>query len=125
MIGCSSLGTFSDRSRNSISTGVLRGEIRAVWSSGRAFDAKGNQVAEQKSGHDNVGHVQDFLDCMRSRERPVADLETVGHPNVARTLESDHAAVDFITIDVCRLLAPGKVDRKRIRELAVQAIGTE
>jgi predicted dehydrogenase len=47
----------------------------------RAFDAKGNQVVEQRSGHDNVGHVQNFLDCMRSRERPVADLETVGHPS--------------------------------------------
>jgi predicted dehydrogenase len=47
----------------------------------RAFDAEGKQVAEQRSGHDNVGHAQNFLDCMRSRERPVADLETVGHPS--------------------------------------------
>ena len=47
----------------------------------RAFDAKGNQVAEERSGQNNVGHAQNFIDCMRSRERPVADLETVGHPS--------------------------------------------
>jgi len=47
----------------------------------RAFDAKGHQVAEARSEHNNVGHAQDFVDCMRSRERPVADLETVGHPS--------------------------------------------
>ena len=47
----------------------------------RAFDAKGNRVAEQQSPHNDVGHAQNFLDCMRTRERPVADLETVGHPS--------------------------------------------
>ncbi len=39
---------------------------------------------KQDSGGDNTaGHVQSFLDCMRTREKPTADLETVGHPSSA------------------------------------------
>ena len=47
----------------------------------RAYDAKGTQVAGQSGGQNNEGHARNFVDCMRSRERPVADLETVGHPS--------------------------------------------
>jgi predicted dehydrogenase len=47
----------------------------------RAFDAKGKQVKEDKAGYNDVGHVKNFLDCMRTRKRPNADLETVGHPS--------------------------------------------
>jgi predicted dehydrogenase len=47
----------------------------------RAFDAKGKLVREEKGGYNDVGHVRNFLDCMRSRARPTADLETVGHPS--------------------------------------------
>ena len=28
-----------------------------------------------------IGHVEDFVACMRTREKPVADLATVGHPS--------------------------------------------
>ncbi|HID78773.1 MAG TPA: Gfo/Idh/MocA family oxidoreductase [Planctomycetaceae bacterium] len=45
----------------------------------RAFDRQGRQVAEG-SGPDSTGeHVANFLECMRSRQKPAADLETVGH----------------------------------------------
>lgn len=47
----------------------------------RAFDGKGKQVSEQTGEMNNAGHAQNFLDCMRSRKRPAADLETVGHPS--------------------------------------------
>ncbi len=47
----------------------------------RAFDAKGKLVIEESGETDTVSHVRNFLDCMRSRERPNADLETVGHPS--------------------------------------------
>ena len=47
----------------------------------RAFDAKGKLITEESGTHDDAGHAQNFLDCMRSRERCVADLETVGHPS--------------------------------------------
>ena len=47
----------------------------------RAFDSKGKQLSEQTGDFNNAGHAQDFVDCMRTRMRPVADLETVGHPS--------------------------------------------
>ncbi len=47
----------------------------------RAFDARGKLVKEDSAGYNDLGHAQNFLDCMRSRARPNADLETVGHPS--------------------------------------------
>lgn len=47
----------------------------------RAFDPRGRQVAEERGGANDVAHVRDFLECMRTRQRPAADLETVGHPS--------------------------------------------
>ncbi len=50
----------------------------------RVFDPKGKQVLEETGTYTNdVAHAQNFLDCMRSRKRPNADLETVGHPSSA------------------------------------------
>ena len=47
----------------------------------RAFDRKGVQVTEGTGGDDTAAHVRNFLDCMRSRGVPNADLRTVGHPS--------------------------------------------
>jgi predicted dehydrogenase len=47
----------------------------------RAFDQKGVQVTEGTGGDDTVAHIRNFLDCMRSRGVPSADLRTVGHPS--------------------------------------------
>ena len=47
----------------------------------RAFDEKDKLVAEEPGGYDDVGHAANFVACMRSRERPAADLETIGHPS--------------------------------------------
>jgi len=47
----------------------------------RAFDDRGRQVREEKGSYNDAGHARNFLDCMRSRARPTADLETVGHPS--------------------------------------------
>ena len=48
----------------------------------RAFDAKGKQIKEEKGDYNNdVAHAKNFLDCMRSRGKPNADLETIGHPS--------------------------------------------
>jgi predicted dehydrogenase len=42
----------------------------------------GNTVLAEGSGEsDEAEHVQNFLDCIKSRQRPNADLETVGHPS--------------------------------------------
>ncbi|MBN2477288.1 MAG: Gfo/Idh/MocA family oxidoreductase [Pirellulales bacterium] len=47
----------------------------------RAFDLGGNEVASDQGSYNDVGHARNFIDCMRSREKPTADLETVGHPS--------------------------------------------
>ncbi|MHC4405789.1 MAG: Gfo/Idh/MocA family protein [Planctomycetota bacterium] len=47
----------------------------------RAFDAKGQQVAEDSGGDASTAHARDFIDCIRSRQKPAADLETVGQPS--------------------------------------------
>ncbi len=48
----------------------------------RAYGKKNKRVAEGKSGlTDALPHVRNFLDCVKSRKRPNADLETVGHPS--------------------------------------------
>jgi predicted dehydrogenase len=48
----------------------------------RAYDEKGKLIKEQSGGYNNdVAHARNFLDCMRSRQKPNADLETVGHPS--------------------------------------------
>jgi predicted dehydrogenase len=47
----------------------------------KAFDSKGKPLSEQTGEFNNSGHAQNFVDCMRTRTRPVADLETVGHPS--------------------------------------------
>ena len=50
----------------------------------RAYALQNKLVAEGKSSADDeagVPHMQNFFDCMRSRNKPAADLETVGHPS--------------------------------------------
>jgi len=47
----------------------------------RAFGPGNKVIAEGQGGNDEAEHVQNFLDCIKSRKRPNADLETVGHPS--------------------------------------------
>lgn len=73
----------------------------------RAFDAKGQMVKEVAGSYNDAGHAQNFIDCLHSREKPVADLETVGHPSsmlchlgnaawrAGRTLRFDPATYTF------------------------------
>jgi predicted dehydrogenase len=46
----------------------------------RAFDADGRLVKEVAGDTDAAPHVQNFIDCIGSRQKPACDLETVGHP---------------------------------------------
>ena len=47
------------------------------WS---AYTAR-NKLIKQASGDSFEGpHVQNFIDCIKSREKPACDLETIGHP---------------------------------------------
>jgi len=69
----------------------------------------GNTVlAQGAGGNDEADHVQNFLDCIKSRQKPNADLETVGHPSsllchlgnvasrVGRTLRVDPRTETFV-----------------------------
>ncbi len=47
----------------------------------RAFDPGGKILAQGAGENGGASHLRNFLDCMRSRKRPNADLETVGHPS--------------------------------------------
>jgi hypothetical protein len=73
----------------------------------RAFDAKGKLIEEEAGQYDDGTHARDFLNCVRTRQKPAADLETVGHyssllchlGNIAwctrRTLELDPQTYTF------------------------------
>jgi len=47
----------------------------------RAFDPGGKVLSQGAGENGGASHMRNFLDCMRSRKRPNADLETVGHPS--------------------------------------------
>ena len=46
----------------------------------RAFTQKNKMVAEGESSTETTPHARNFLDCVKTRKRPNADLETIGHP---------------------------------------------
>ncbi len=58
-----------------------KGYIVIGNSSWKAFGPNNAVLAEGTGGSDEAEHVQNFLDCIKTRQRPNADLETVGHPS--------------------------------------------
>jgi predicted dehydrogenase len=52
-----------------------------IGNSGWKAYGNGNRLIKEQSGDSFEGpHVQNFVDCIKSREKPNCDLETVGHP---------------------------------------------
>lgn len=47
----------------------------------RAFGKDGKTLFEKSGGIDDLAHFQNFVDCVKSRRKPNADLETIGHPS--------------------------------------------
>lgn len=47
----------------------------------QAFDSKRQMVAQGSGGNDGTDHIRNFLECVKSRRKSNADLETVGHPS--------------------------------------------
>lgn len=47
----------------------------------RAYGPKHKLLKEVSGNNDGVTHIQNFIDCVKSRKKPNADLETVGHPS--------------------------------------------
>ncbi len=63
------------------SEGLVRiGEWERAWGF-KAFDRRGNEVHYEKEPPGGDRHVANFLDCVRNRTRPNADIET-GHVSV-------------------------------------------
>jgi len=46
----------------------------------RAYGNRNELIKEVKGDSHEGPHVQNFIDCIKSREKPYCDLETVGHP---------------------------------------------
>ena len=57
-----------------------RGYIIIGNSGWRAYTNGGRLVRQANGDSHERPHVQNFIDCIRSRRRPHCDLETVGHP---------------------------------------------
>lgn len=45
----------------------------------RAYDPKDNVIARGSGDNSGLTHIQNFIDCVKTRKKPNADLETVGH----------------------------------------------
>ena len=45
-----------------------------------AYGKGGKVLAKGEGDSHEKPHVQDFIDCIKSRKKPYCDLETVGHP---------------------------------------------
>jgi predicted dehydrogenase len=72
-----------------------------------AYGPKNEVMAEGKGANDGLSHIRNFIDCVKSRKKPNADLETVGHPSsvlchagniawrVGRSLNLDAAGESF------------------------------
>jgi predicted dehydrogenase len=61
-----------------------KGSVLLSSRSWTAYDEKGQEVLTRDGARNlqaSSVHVRNFLDCMRTRKRPAADLETIGHPS--------------------------------------------
>jgi hypothetical protein len=47
------------------------------WS---AHDRSGQPIATGKGDSQEGPHLQNFIECIKSRQKPACDLETIGHP---------------------------------------------
>ncbi|MCP4510440.1 MAG: Gfo/Idh/MocA family oxidoreductase [Fuerstiella sp.] len=86
---------------------------------------RGGQVLGQGEGDSHEApHVQNFIDCIKSRQKPYCDLETVGHPasvlchagniaaRVGRTLKFDPRLEVFLGDDEANALRTRSAYRK-------------
>jgi predicted dehydrogenase len=74
----------------------------------KAYTTRNKLVKEMPGDSHEAPHVQNFIDCVKSRKKPYCDLETVGHPasvlchagniaaRVGRTLVLDPKTETFI-----------------------------
>jgi predicted dehydrogenase len=62
---------------------VFGDEAYVVMGNGgwRVFGNDGKKILEKTGSVDDLAHMRNFVDCVKSRNKPNADLETVGHPS--------------------------------------------
>ena len=51
---------------------------KAGW---RVYGNDGKPIAEKTGDMQDAAHFRNFVDCVKSRKKPNADLETIGHPS--------------------------------------------
>lgn len=93
-----------------------QGSITIGNSSWVAHGPDGRVLAEGTGDSHEKPHVQNFIECIKSREIPYCDLETVGHPasvlchagniaaRVGRTLQFDATTETFLNDDEANAL---------------------
>lgn len=82
-----------------------------------AYSRKGEPIASADGDSHETPHVQNFIECIKSREKPYCDLETVGHPasvlchagNIATRLGRQ------LTLDAATETFVGDEDANRLR----------
>ena len=77
--GYGHLPTITAKAKARICLGT-RAASSSARAAGGAYVGKNRLVAEGKCSTDATPHVRNFLACVKSRQRPNADLERVGHP---------------------------------------------
>jgi predicted dehydrogenase len=89
----------------------------------QAYDAGNKVVSSGQCNSDATPHVRNFLECVKSRQRPNSDLETVGHPasllchagniawRVGRMLRVDPTTETFVDDDEANALRTRKAYR--------------
>jgi predicted dehydrogenase len=89
-----------------------------------AYGPKGEEIGRGDGDSSEVPHVQNFVDCIKSRQKPYCDLETVGHPasvlchagnisaRVGRKLTLDPKTEMFVGDDEANSLRTRKEYRK-------------
>jgi predicted dehydrogenase len=90
----------------------------------QAFDADNKVVSGSPCSGDATPHIRNFLECVKSRQRPNSDLEMVGHPasllchagniawRVGRTLRIDPDSETFVGDDEANALRTRPVYRE-------------
>ncbi|QDU80337.1 Putative 4,5-dihydroxyphthalate dehydrogenase [Polystyrenella longa] len=90
----------------------------------RAYTSGGKLVKEVAGDTHERPHVQNFVDCVKSRKKPVCDLETVGHPasvlchsgniaaRIGRTVTLDPETETFVGDDEANALR-GRPDYRK------------
>jgi predicted dehydrogenase len=90
----------------------------------QAYDGDNKLAGGEQCSTDATPHIRNFLECVKSRQRPNSDLDTVGHPasflchagniawRVGRTLRIEPATETFVDDDEANALRTRPIYRE-------------